>query len=170
MMLKKNRNIKNNAAFEKYILIVLLSSYLLGVCIGCYFIFSSDINYGYAENIVQIQTFGILLYFVIALILKYSGILKGIIYILITFLGIQNSANYCNYILNKSDKIIYSTVLAVIKDSTVTLLLILYIIVIINQIINKKYIVKKDLKYFSVYFTGALIILLLEYALKTFIF
>jgi len=88
----------------------------------------------------------------------------------VIFLGIQNSANYCNYILNNSDKIIYSTVVSVVKDSAITLILILYIIITIIQIFNKKYIIKKDLKYFTIYFAGASIVLVLEYILKTFIF
>lgn len=165
---KKNK--KSYANAEIHTLILLLSAYLLGVCIGCFYVYSNKSNAIFSLNVINSYAAKNILYFVAALILKYSGILSGIICILPVFIGIQNSIYYCSYILNSTDKIIYTTILTVIKDSALTFLLILYIIVIVSQILNQKYVLKKDLKYFAVYFSGANIIILLEYLLKTFIF
>ena len=166
--IKKNTKIKINS--EKYIQGLLLIGYFTGLCAGSYFIFSSRENAAFANNVLNAGTIKSLVYFPVALILKYSGILSGALCTLTFFSGIQNSAAYCNNILNSNNNYIYSTVITMFKDTAVLMLLILYITIIINQVINGKYNIKKDFKYFSVYFCGAAIINIFEYILKNFIF
>jgi len=56
-MVKRIRNNKNYYILEKYILIILLIGYLVGTCIGCYYIFSSSVNAVYAKNIINYNDF-----------------------------------------------------------------------------------------------------------------
>ena len=155
---------------EKYALILLLFGYVLGILIGCFFVYSNAENAELINNLIKDSYVKKLIYFISALILKYSGILSGAICTLPIFSGIQNSAYYCSYILNSDKKIIYKIVLKMLSDTALTILLILYLIIIINQIANKKYNLKKDFKYFSVYIGGSSIIIILKYVLENFIF
>ena len=170
-MVSKIKKSKTNEIFsEKYILILLISGYLLGICIGCYFVFSNISNADFTNNVIKSGYIKSLIFFPCAFILKYSGVLSGFICTLTLFTGTQNALLYCNNILNTDNKIVYPLILTVLKDTAVIILLILYITIIINQIIHKKYNIKKDIKYFSVYFCGAIIINVSEFILKTFIF
>lgn len=166
-----NRKLISSKTFSihKYIFILLLLSYILGICIGSFFVFSDEINADFTNKIISHHNFKALLYFIIAFMLKYSGVLSGLLAALPLFLGIQNSAGYSCKIMNPSS-IKYEAALTAIKDAAVIMLLIFYIIIIINQIINKRYLLKKDLKYFCVYFSGALIVIILHILIKSIIF
>ncbi len=168
-MVNKKFSSKKHINTDKYIFMLLLLSYIAGICIGSFFVLSDSENARFTNVILSQINFKVLLYFIMALLLKYSGVLSGILGILPLFIGIQNSADYCCGILNKTD-IKYETALTMLKDTSIVMLLVFYIIVIINQIINKKYNLKKDIKYFSVYFMAATAVLIMEYVLKTFIF
>ena len=169
-MINKNNGNKRNRIIEKYTFILLISGYVSGICIGAFFVFSNAENAAFTQTVVKNNDLKTLVFFVLALILKYSGILSGAMCTLPLFLGIHNSAYYCNYIISSKNKLIYTAVLDMLKDTSVCILLILYIMIIIIQITSKKYIIKKDIKYLAVYLSGAAIIYILEYTLKIFIF
>jgi len=168
-MVNKKFNNKKIINAEKYIFLLLLLSYITGICIGSFFVFSNNDNAKFTNVLISQKDFKVLLYFIIALLLKYSGVLSGMLSILPLFLGIQNAANYSCCILNISDTK-YKTAFTILKDTAIVMLLVFYIIIIINQIINKKYILKKDIKYFTVYFIAATVIIVLGNILKKFIF
>lgn len=164
---KSNEYRKINA--EKYIFALLLLSYILGICIGSFFVMSDSRNAEFSGVMLSDSNFKVLIYFITAVLLKYSGVLSGLLVVLPLFLGIQNSANYCCVILN-TDINKYKTALTMLKDTAIVMLLVFYIIVIVNQIINKKYVLNKDLKYFTVYFTATVVIIILETIIKLVIF
>lgn len=169
-MVKKTKAIHKPLKPEKYFLILLIISYAAGVCSGSYFSLSSSENTDYIKYLFFNSSLNSIIYFIIALLLKYSGILNGVLYIIPFFTGIQNSASYCKNIIQNSHIITYNYISEAIRDSAVLMLLILYIIIIMTQILNKKYNIKKDLKYFSVYFLAVLTIYILFYILNNFIF
>ncbi|MBR2027683.1 MAG: hypothetical protein IKA10_01675 [Oscillospiraceae bacterium] len=169
MVNKGNNNNKKIRNTEKYAFILLVSGYISGLCIGAFFVFSNNANAAFTNSVVNHNDLYVLTVFIIALILKYSGILSGVMCTLPVFLGICNSAYYCNYIINNKNKILYTAILDMLKDTAICILLILYIIIIILQISSKKYILKKDLKYLAVYLSGASIIYIFEHLLKKFI-
>lgn len=169
MVSKTKRNRKKYINAEKYILTLLIIFYIAGVSSGCYFVLSSNENAYFVNYVLSDNSFKIFLYFFAAFLLKYSGIFSGGLYILLFFLGIQNSVSYCNMILNRED-IFYDTILNILKDTSVTMLLILYIIIIVSQLINKKFNLKKDIKYLSVYIIGVSVILSIEFIINKFIF
>ena len=165
-MVHKNREKRNRQnRVEKYILAILIVSYVAGLCYGCYFVVSNENNAVFVSYITSNNFINTLIFFIAVILLKYSGILSGILYILPFFSGIQNSAYYCNILLNK-ETILHSIVFDVLRDTAVLFLLILYIIVTISQIINKKNNIKKDIKLFYVYISGALVTHLLHYVIK----
>lgn len=165
-MVNKNKTNKIKIKhIEKYTLILLLAGYILGICIGAIFVFTNSKSIEFTDIFINTNNLNFILYFILALILKYSGILSGAICILPVFMGICNSINYCNYILNCENKIIYSTVLSLLKDTSICLLLIFYIIIIIIQISSQKYILRKDIKYLSAYILGAMIVNVLGHLL-----
>ena len=168
-MVNKNSKAKKYINAEKYIFALLLLSYIIGVSIGSYFILSNRENAEFTANIISRNSFKVLLYFIMTLLFKYSGVLSGMLGILPLFLGIHNASGYCTVLLEKGD-IKYETALILLKDTAIVMLLVFYIIVVINQILNDRYVPKKDIKYFIVYFFAAIMVILLEYILKTFIF
>ena len=103
--IKNKQQIKINT--EKYTLILLTFGYMLGVCVGCFFILSGSDNTVLANRVVQSGGVKHLLYFMLALMLKYSGILNGAICTLPVFLGIQNSIYYSSKILIIDEPIQY---------------------------------------------------------------
>ena len=168
-MIHKKFNDCRRIHAEKYIFVLLLFSYILGICIGSFFVMSDNKNADFSGLIVSDSSFKVLIYFILAILFKYSGVLSGMLGILPLFLGIQNSANYCCLILdNNVNK--YKTALTMLKDTAIVMLLAFYIIVIINQIINKKYIFKRDLKYFFVYFIASVTIIIMESIINSIIF
>lgn len=168
-MVNKKTNSNKLVKTEKYVFFLLLLSYITGICTGSFFVFSDDINMVFTQKVLSPNDFKVLLYFIMAFMLKYSGIASGLLIVLPFFLGIQNSADYsCNIITADLKK--YEAALTTIKDTAVIMLLILYIMIIISQIINKKYAIKKDIKYFIVYFSGTTIILVLKNILEIILF
>lgn len=170
-MVNKNKNNKYKIKYiERYTFILLIAGYILGICTGSIFVFSNSSNIEFAGAVINSNNINYILYFIFALILKYSGILSGSICILPVFMGICNSSRYCCYILNSENKLIYTTILTLFKDTSISLLLIYYIIIIIIQICSQKYILRKDIKYLSAYLLGAIIINILENMIITFVF
>ena len=165
-MINKKGRIKK-FKLENYIEILLISGYIFGIIVGCSYILSSD--YSYNNIFTNNKYLYSIIYFVITIILKYSGILSGAVFTLPVVLGIQNSAYYCSLILNYKYKFIYNGILIIIKDTAISILLILYITIIIYQIINKRYNVKKDIRLFFMYFSGAVVINLLHNVIYQFI-
>ncbi len=163
-MVSKNINNKKRVYADKHILTILIFLYIIGISVGSIFIFSIDKTDIFLKYNNAINT---LLYFVIAITLKYSGVLSCTISFLPLVLGIQNSAYYCNCLLNYNNKVIFELILSAIKDTSIVMLLILYIIVIISQILNNRYNIKKDFKYFITYFIGVNIIIVLDFIIKS---
>ncbi|MBE6887024.1 MAG: hypothetical protein E7484_01240 [Ruminococcaceae bacterium] len=169
MVNKTKESRKQAIKAEKYILLFLLISYISGVCSGCYFVLSNKDNALFTSYITTGDAINVGIFFILSLLLKYSGILSVLLYFLPFFSGIQNSANYCNYLL--MDNIpVYSIISDAIKDTAIVLLLILYIIVILSQILNRKFNIKKDLKYFLLYFSGMTVIYIIDYIITTVVF
>lgn len=154
---------------EKYIFGLLLFAYILGVCLGCYFVFSSKENAIFTSYLVSKSPLKIIMYFIFALILKYSGVLSSFVCLLPALVGLQNSVYYCSIILEKNKDVFVSLLPLVLKDTSITLLLIIYITLIAYQIIEKKYDYKNDFKYFSVYVIGSVSVLAIDYAIKSFV-
>ena len=168
-MVNKKLNFKKAINAEKYIFCILLLGYILGICIGSFFVLDNAENATFTSNVMSDKNFKALLYFIIALLLKYSGVLSGLLIILPMFLGIHNSAGYSCIILN-NESLKYKTAFAMLKDTAIVMLLVLYIVLIVNQIINKKYNLKKDCKYFIVYFGASSLIILIEQLINTILF
>ena len=168
-MVHKTKEIrKRQISSEKYILFLLIVSYFAGIYIGCRFTYLSN-NIIFINYIAKNSVLNDILCIIAALLLKYSGILNGVLYMLPFFSGIQNTVFYCKFILSDTN-ISYSFVMGIIKDTAVLMMLLLYVLIIINQIINKKYNIKKDLKYVSAYLSGIVVIYFLEYILVNIIF
>ena len=154
---------------EKYILLLLIISYFLGIYTGCRFSYTSNDNILFIKYIEKNSLFSDIFCFIVAVLLKYSGILNGVLYMIPFFSGIQNSVFYCKNIINNTG-ISYDLILNLLKDTAILMMLLLYIIIIIKQILSKKYNIKKDLRYFSIYLSGVIIVLFFEYILVNFIF
>ena len=92
MVNKGNNNNKKIRNTEKYAFILLVSGYISGLCIGAFFVFSNNANAAFTNSVVNHNDLYVLTVFIIALILKYSGILSGVMCTLPVFLGICNSA------------------------------------------------------------------------------
>lgn len=170
MINKRNKSKNKIRNLEKYSLILLISGYVFGIFTGAFFVFSDNQNAEFTNTVITHNNLDIFIYFAVALILKYSGILSGAMCLLPIFLGIHNSTYYCDYIINAENKLIYTTVLTILKDTSVCILLILYITILIVQISLQKNNFKKDIKYLIVYITGVSVINLLEYIFVNIIF
>lgn len=169
MLYKKNKNEDSFIEAEKYIFGLLLFAYILGVCLGCYFVFSNKENEVFISYLTSKSPLRILMYFIFVLVLKYSGVLSSFVCLLPAMLGLQNSVYYCSEILQKKEGVIFSFIPLILKDTTITLLLIIYITLVVFQIISKKYDTKNDFKYFSVYIIGIVSVLAIDYAISSII-
>ncbi|MEG0019331.1 MAG: hypothetical protein RR728_02190, partial [Oscillospiraceae bacterium] len=82
-MIYKKSNVKSAAAEgEKYVFLILFFTYIIGVCAGCYFVFSNSKNVAVIDFMLCKSHVAILLYFTVALVLKYSGILSSLMCVL----------------------------------------------------------------------------------------
>ena len=154
---------------ERRIFSIILLFYIFGICAGCLFVFGSRENAEFTNNVFSYNSAKIIIYFIAAFMLKYSGVLSCGICILPTIIGIQNASYYCSTILYSQDKFSYSIVFNILKDTALTMLFILYILILFTQIINKKYNIKRDVKYLSVYIIGANIIIFTDFIIRRFI-
>ena len=173
-MIKKIKEKQNNTDIEKYIFILLIIAYISGIISGCCFIFKNPDNIELTKyltlNNTTTNTTTFVIYLISAFLLKYSGILCGFICFLPFLNGIQNSVYYSKNLLFSKDINLYLNIINAIKDTATSLLLILYLIVIISQIIYRKYNIKKDLKYFSAYIVSSILIYIMHLLLIRCIF
>ena len=157
-MVKKYKHTKNNKIkTESYLFLVLTLAYILGISSGCYFILNNYNNLIFAKHIILNKTLNSMIYLITILLFKYSGILNVLLYTIPFFIGIQNSVLYCNK-LTDNNRFILNNLHTIIKDTAILFLIILYLIITLLQILCKKYNIKKDIKYFSIYICGIIII------------
>ena len=161
-MIKKIKEKRNNTDIEKYIFILLIIAYISGIISGCCFIFKNPDNIELTKYLSLNNTITFIIYLISAFLLKYSGILCGFIFFLPFLNGVQNSVYYSKILLFSNDINLYLNIINAIKDTAISLLLILYLIVIISQIIYRKYNIKKDLKYFTAYIVSSILIYLMH--------
>ena len=157
-MIKKIKEKQNNTDIEKYIFILLIIAYISGIISGCCFIFKNPDNIELTKYLTLNNTITFVIYLISAFLLKYSGVLCCFICFLPFLNGIQNSVYYSKILLFSNDINLYLNILNSIKDTAISLLLILYLLVIISQIICRKYNIKKDIKCFTTYIISSILI------------
>ncbi len=167
MVSKNTRKSKKN--IEKYILIALILFYIMGIVLGCLFISRNAENKLFAEYLSRKNTYNTIVFFILAFFLKYSGILKTAVCMLPILSGINNSVYYYN-LSDYNNSMSFSRALNILSNTSVMMLLILYCIVIILQIINRKYNIKRDVKCLFIYISATVTIYLLEYLLNIILF
>ena len=97
MVYKKSDNKSKGLSInlEKYIFSLLILSYILGMCIGSFFVFSNSDNALSTSYMSSRSPLKITMYFVIALVLKYSGILSSTVCLLMFVFGFVFCSLYC---------------------------------------------------------------------------
>ena len=182
MIYKKNGE-KQNGEYFRYIVFILLFLYSIGVCSGCLFTFKNSDNLNYVKYIVaasEITDFSyneiflictkyflkVFIYFLTVLTLKYSGILGPAMVLTVIVAAVQNAVIYCVNLIENSGNFLYVIFFFSLKDTAIILLLIIYISININNIINGKYKIKLDIKQFSIYILGVAAICIIDCIIK----
>ena len=75
---------------------------ILGINSGCYFVLKNN-NIEFIEHIILNNSLNSIIYIIVILLLKYSGILNSLLYTIPFFNGIQNAVIYCNEIVKKEN-------------------------------------------------------------------
>ncbi len=183
-MVNKNiNNSKSKLQNKKLILYILLLIYLLGMVSGCVFTFKNKDNIEFIKQIsltekllangetsLYLHTTKIfirdLILLLSILIFKYSGILKCFCICIPFVLSLQNSCLYA-VMINTGEISIFNLLFNYIaKDTAVSLLILMYCFIITNEIIHKRSNPQKDIKKFSIYFSGLSVIYILNIIIK----
>lgn len=169
--------------YDKVVFSLLLLVYATGLCSGCAFALKNGDNMLFVSNVTftsrlgKIETDAILSYtlryfardlacFAAVLILKYSGVLKGMCLCVPFIASLQNASIYCVLLSQKEISIFNLIFYYILRDTAVAFLLLSYCYIIINDIIKKRQNIKADFKKSSIYIGGILFIYMIDYGIK----
>lgn len=186
-MIYKNKDSKNKYLNKNYIFAAVIFIYFIGLIAGCSFVFKNGDNLTFVkkvtliENIINGETKPIsalsttyvtrsLICIITVLILKYSGILKGMCICIPFILAVQNSAMYSILLYENRFSLFQILYTFMLKDSAVVFIVLIYCGIIINEIVTYKENVKSDIKKLLLYLTAVCIINLIDYTVKAMIF
>ena len=167
MVSKRNR--KSIKKSERTVLTILILIYILGVISGYLFISDNTENELFAAYLSRKNTYNTTVFFFMAFLLKYSGILGTAVCLLPFLSGINNSVYYYN-LFSDAKGLEFKTITDILSNTAIIMLLILYCIVILLQIFNKKYNIRRDIKYFFVYISAVIVIYLLKFTMNIILF
>ena len=179
MIYKSKESKQHNLTQNKIILNIIFLLYIAGLCAGCSFACKNSANFDFVKQVIFITNTGNsillvnkslllrdLIMFAIVLILKYAGILKGLVVCAPFIVAIQNSSIYCILLCQYETTIYQLLFYYVLKDVTISLILILYVYIIIKDIFSNREDTAKDFKRLSVYCISILIIYVVDYFIK----
>ena len=186
-MIYKNKDSKNKYLNKNYIFAAVVFIYFIGLIAGCSFVFKNGDNLTFVkkvtliENIINGEAKPILalsttymtrslICIITVLILKYSGILKGMCICIPFILAVQNSAIYSILLYENRLSLFQILYTFILKDSAVVFIVLIYCGIIINEIVTYKENVKSDIKKLLIYLTAVCIINLIDYTVKAMIF
>ncbi len=185
-MLNKNYDLKTNRNLvQKIIFYTVLAIYICGLCCGCLFALKNSENTAFVSRITGVEKMvkngNNTLFTVFAavyirdvfslasvLVLKYSGVLKGMCVCRPFVAALQNG---CVYIVNYHSGVeIYDLIVRyILKDTANGFLLILFCYVIVSDIINDRYNYRRDIAKFTVYITGITVVYIVDFIIKIFL-
>ena len=162
MIYKKNKFRIYGIQYKKLIFFTVIIVYFIGICSGSYFAFKNTGNLLFVQkvtviqNLLQVEKTGDLglsvRYFIrdvllIASILlfKYSGALKGVCVVIPFILAVQNSCIYASTICNNNISLFKLITDYIIKDTAISILLIILTTQTIIEIIVIKYDIRTDM-------------------------
>lgn len=182
MIYKKNKFRIYGIQYKKLIFFTVIIVYFVGICSGSYFAFKNTGNLLFVQkvtviqNLLQVEKTGDLglsvQYFIrdvllIASILlfKYSGALKGVCVVIPFILAVQNSCIYASVICNNISlfKLIADYI---IKDTAISILLIILTTQTIIEIIANKYDIRTDMKKIIWYYLAVISIYFINFSVN----
>ena len=182
MIYKKNKFRIYGIQYKKLIFFTVIIVYFIGICSGSYFAFKNTDNLLFVQkvtviqNLLQVEKTGDLglsvRYFIrdvllIASILlfKYSGALKGVCVVIPFILAVQNSCIYASIICNNISlfKLITDYI---IKDTAISILLIILTTQTIIEIIANKYDIRTDMKKIIWYYLAVISIYFINFSVN----
>ncbi len=187
-MIRKNKDFKlsQNTKY-KVTFNILLLIYITGLCTGCVFTLKNAYNLDFVKYITLTENISkqarevdlaviapyILRDIVICTLipfLKYSGIQKSLIICVPFILSVQNGCIYSILFYEKNINIFNIMFNYVLKDTAITIILLLFIFTTVKEILSKKYNIKKDIKKLFVYYISISCVYIIYYLIKRFIY
>lgn len=160
-MVYKNSSNKILLNRNKIIVVFLILIYISGIFSGCAFAFKNAENLIFVQKVLDIEkiikslnsgNLTSLLKYIFRdfallcaiIILKYSGVLKGIVISIPFAYAVQNTCIYICAIFNKTTTFFNLIFSYLLKDIAVGMIIIVYTYSIIIEILNDRYNLKKD--------------------------
>ena len=183
MIYKKNKFGIYGIQYKKLIFFTVIIVYFTGICSGSYFTFKNTANLLFVQkvtviqNLLQVEKTGDLglsvRYFIrdvllIASILlfKYSGALKGVCVVIPFILAVQNSCTYASIICNNNISLFKLITNYIMKDTTISLLIILITTQTIIEIIANKYDIRTDMKKIIWYYLAVISVYFINFSVN----
>ena len=183
MIYKKNKFGIYGIQYKKLIFFTVIIVYFIGICSGSYFAFKNTGNLLFVQkvtviqNLLQVEKTGDLglsvRYFIrdvllIASILlfKYSGALKGVCVVIPFILAVQNSCIYASTICNNNISLFKLITDYIIKDTAISILLIILTTQTIIEIIANKYDIRTDMKKIIWYYLAVISIYFINFSVN----
>ena len=183
MIYKKNKFGIYGIQYKKLIFFTVIIVYFIGICSGSYFAFKNTGNLLFVQkvtviqNLLQVEKTGDLglsvRYFIrdvllIASILlfKYSGALKGVCVVIPFILAVQNSCIYASTICNNNISLFKLVTDYIIKDTAISILLIILTTQTIIEIIANKYDIRTDMKKIIWYYLAVISIYFINFSVN----
>lgn len=185
-MIYKSKEFKRNN-FNKLIFNSVIFLYFLGLCVGCMFAVKNTDNWDYVKRITDIekltfksntpffkvyrqQILHSISFIALALIFKYSGILKSMTVVIPFVLAIQNSCVYTVLLVDGEFSIYRLLFEHTLKNTAISFVIILYVYIMIKEILSGREHIKKDIKKLLIYCTTIFFVYLIDYLIKTIIY
>ena len=183
MVYKSTDNTKVKIELVNIIFLILIIMYFSGLCCGCKFAFKNSHNMAFVQNVIdidkmiKIENNGIyavsVQYFIRdvvmlcrILILKYSGILKGLCLSVSFIVAVQNSCIY-SYVIYQNKLSLFRLILDfVLKDTAIIIILLFYTCIISKEIIKEKYNPKKDIFNSLIYISAMIMVYIIDSTVK----
>ena len=181
-MVYKNKDLKKiKYNYKKLIFSVLLIIYLIGLCTGCCFALKNADNFSFVQKVTFTEKmiksgnnsiFSLcrdILLITAVIVLKYSGILKGLCAVVPFIMSVQNSSLYTVRLCSEKTGFFSLLFNVILKDTAVSFLILIYCYITVNDIISGRQSPKNDMKKRIIYITGIILIYIIDFAIKGFI-
>ena len=187
-MINKSKEFKKNSFnHNRLIFNIILVVYILGLFVGCAFATQNADNLDFVKQITLTQNIILrpekriltankgylqrdLAILTIVLLLKYSGVLKGVSVCIPFILAVQNSCVYSTLFSEKAVSVFELLFQYILKDTAVTIIMILYVHTTIKEILARREEVPRDLRKLCAYYLGVLCIYIIDYVIKFAVF
>lgn len=183
MIYKKNKFRIYGIQYKKLIFFTVIIVYFIGICSGSYFAFKNTGNLLFVQkvtviqNLLQVEKTGNLgpsvrylirdvLLTASILLFKYSGVLKGVCVIIPFILAVQNSCIYASIICNNNISLFKLITNYIMKDTTISLLIILITTQTIIEIIANRYDIKADIKKIAWYYLSVIFVYVINFSVN----